>query len=71
VAARASTPETTAMVTGASALPTTGANFLGLLALAGGVTVSGAGCLMFAARRRLAHGVLAVTRRVTGTAMAS
>ena len=36
-------------------LPTTGANFLGLLALAGSVTVSGAGSLLLA-RRGLAHG---------------
>lgn len=57
----------TAAVTGSSTLPTTGANFLGLLALAGGVTVSGAGSLLLITRRRLAHGVLAVTRRAVRT----
>jgi hypothetical protein len=50
-------------------LPTTGANFLGLLALAGGVTLSGAGCT-FLAKRGLLRGVLAVTRRAASTVMA-
>jgi ChpA-C len=40
------------IVTGAS-LPTTGANFVGLLALAGGAIVAGAGSMMFAAKRGL------------------
>lgn len=52
-----------ASVTGASSLPTTGANFLGLLALAGGVITAGAGAMVFAAKRGLLHGLLAVTRR--------
>jgi hypothetical protein len=52
---------------GSGSLPTTGANFLGLLALAGSVTVSGAGSLLLA-RRGLAHGVLAVARRAFAAA---
>jgi ChpA-C len=52
-----------ASVTGASSLPITGANFIGLLALAGGTIASGAGAIAFAAKRGLLHGVLAFTRR--------
>jgi hypothetical protein len=55
----------TAAVTGTSTLPTTGANFVGLLALAGSVTVGGAGSLMLLARRGLAHGAIAFARRAT------
>ncbi len=55
----------TATTTGASTLPTTGANFLGLLVLAGSVTVAGAGSLTLLARRGLSRGVLAVGRRAT------
>jgi ChpA-C len=43
-------------------LPTTGANFLGLLALAGGATVIGAGSTILA-KCGLLRGVLAITRR--------
>jgi hypothetical protein len=50
-------------------LPTTGANFLGLLTLAGGATLSGAG-LTFLAKRGLLRGVLAITRRAASTVMA-
>jgi LPXTG-motif cell wall-anchored protein len=49
--------------TGSSTLPTTGANFVGLLALAGSFTVAGGTSVL--ARRRLAQGVLAVARRAT------
>jgi ChpA-C len=56
------TPPTPAS-TGSSTLPTTGANFLGLLALAGSVTVGGAGSMLLA-KRGLAHGLLGVARRV-------
>jgi hypothetical protein len=45
-------------------LPTTGANFLGLLALAGSVTVAGAGSLLLTRWSR-AHGLLAIARRAT------
>jgi hypothetical protein len=55
----------TGTVTGSSTLPTTGANFVGLLALAGSVTVGGAGSLMLLARRGLAHGAIAFARRAT------
>lgn len=51
------------------ALPTTGANFLGLLVLAGGATLSGAG-FTFLAKRGLLRGVLAITRRAASTVMA-
>jgi hypothetical protein len=51
----------------ASALPTTGANFAGLLALAGGVTIAGAGSVLFGARRRLARGLSAITGRTART----
>ncbi|HEY2443642.1 MAG TPA: chaplin [Streptosporangiaceae bacterium] len=51
----------------ASALPTTGANFVGLLALAGGVTIAGAGSVLFAARRRLVRGLSVITRRTART----
>jgi hypothetical protein len=47
----------------ASSLPTTGANFLGLLALAGSVLAGGAGCALAAARRGLIQGVLASSWR--------
>jgi hypothetical protein len=50
-------------ITSASSLPTTGANFLGLMALAGGVLAGGAGCVLLAVRRGLIQGVLASTRR--------
>jgi LPXTG-motif cell wall-anchored protein len=49
--------------TGSSTLPTTGANFVGLLALAGSFTVAGGTSLL--ARRRLALGLLAIARRAT------
>jgi ChpA-C len=52
-----------ASVSGASSLPITGANFAGLLALAGGAIAAGAGALAFAAKRGLLHGLFAVTRR--------
>ena len=54
------TTVTTTSLTSTS-LPTTGANFVGLLALAGGVILAGAGSVLFAARRRVLR---AVTRRV-------
>jgi hypothetical protein len=57
-------------VTVSSTLPTTGANFLGLLALAGGVAVSGAGCMLLAAKRGLLRGAFALTRRAASTVMA-
>jgi hypothetical protein len=53
-------PVTSAIVTGAS-LPTTGANFMGLLALAGGAIVAGAGSMAFAAKR----GMLGFFRRTS------
>ena len=56
------TTVTTTSLTSTS-LPTTGANFVGLLALAGGVILAGAGSVLFAARRRV---VRAVTRRTAG-----
>jgi hypothetical protein len=40
---------------------------VGLLALAGGVTIAGAGSVLFAARRRLARGLSVVTRRTART----
>ncbi len=55
----------TTAFTGSGTLPTTGANFLGLLALAGSVTVAGAGSLTLLARRGLAHGMLIAARRAT------
>ena len=60
-----STTTTTSTSVGGGSLPTTGANILGLLALAGSVTVAGAGSLILLARRGLARGALAVTRRAT------
>ncbi len=51
------------MVTTAGSLPITGANFLGLLALAGGVLAGGAGSVLVAARRGVIRDVLAGTRR--------
>jgi hypothetical protein len=59
---------TTATVTVASSLPTTGANFIGLLALAGGAIVAGAGSMAFAAKRGLLRGLFA---RRTSTVAAS
>jgi hypothetical protein len=58
-------------LTAAGSLPTTGANFLGLLALAGGVLAGGAGCVLAAARRGLLQGVLAGTRRAARSLAAS
>jgi hypothetical protein len=58
-------------VTMAGSLPTTGANFLGLLALAGGVLAGGAGCALAAARRGLIQGVLASTWRTARSLAAS
>ena len=61
------TPPTPAS-TGSSSLPTTGANFLGLLALAGSVTMGGAGSLLLLTRRGLSRGVLTVARRAFAAA---
>jgi hypothetical protein len=59
------TTTTTTSTTVGSTLPTTGANIVGLLVLAGSVTLAGAGSLTLLARRSLARGALAITRRAT------